>query len=93
MLSEAKPALKPDLREAKGNPNRGAVLPKGNPNRGAVLPKGNPNRGGGDARRAIPSNHVCIVLKQINRNSLKLFRISSKVKQFSAILRNLYYYP
>ena len=23
MLSEAKPALKPDIREAKGNPNRG----------------------------------------------------------------------
>ena len=26
MLSEAKPALKPDIREAKGNPNRIFVL-------------------------------------------------------------------
>ena len=58
MLSEAKPALKPDLREAKGNPNRGggvsgraiptaeAVLPEGQSQpRRRCCRKGNPNRG------------------------------------------------
>ena len=94
MLSEAKPALKPDLREAKGNPNRGAVLPKGNPNREAVLPEGQSQPRGGVAEGQ-SQPRKCYGYAYLNKNGNfdnKLFRISINIKQFLDYLRILYYF-
>ena len=84
MLSEAKPALKPDLREAKGNPNReGGVAGRAIPTAEAVLPEGQ------------SQPRKCYGYAYLNKNGNFdniLFRISINIKQFLDYLRILYYF-
>ena len=106
MLSEAKPALKPDLREAKGNPNReGGVAGRAIPTAEAVLPEGQSQPRGGVAEgQSQPRGGVaegqsqprkCYGYAYLNKNGNfdnKLFRISINIKQFLDYLRILYYF-